>query len=168
MYTEKPFFVFVIVHTHDRQMHFTRHSIYVHIIINTYILSRRFASVSRVLQFAMFHLSAARSCSKSSSGGGDHGGSGSNVHMSWHMHMGATVTNMESHVQKTEQVHDSQRHACIHYLLHLTHGVFVVLMEMSPRLLLLPTPFQICVCVFYLHTCTHTYVCMHIHVHTCN
>jgi len=77
MYTETPF-VFVIVQTHDRRMHSTIHSIYVHIIINTYILSRRFASVSRVLQFAMFHLShlyprtnTARSCSNSSSGGGD-------------------------------------------------------------------------------------------------
>ena len=97
------------------------------------------------------------------------GGSGSNAHMSWHMHMGATVTNMESHVQKIEQVHDSQRHACIRYLLHLKHGVFVVLMEIqpSPPTLVdsLPNMF-VCVCYFiHMRVHTHMYVCIYMYIH---
>ena len=76
--------------------------------------------MSRVLQFAMFHLYPISTHAPTQPeaavivvvGVATMVGSGSNAHMSWHMHMGATVTNMESHVQKTEQVHDSQR--CVH------------------------------------------------------
>jgi len=56
--------------------------------------------------------------SNSSSGSGDEGGSGcssSNTHMRGHMHMGATVANVEVHVQKTEPLRrnsDFQKKTC--------------------------------------------------------